>query len=830
MSLRKNKLGKSAMSWYTCAYILVIVSGLILRLIDLDSRAVHYDEAIHLMASFKLMTDGLYEHSAWMHGPLQIETVSIIFKVIGDSLFSGRILYVITGTALICLPLFIAGSIGKPTTLIMAIMLSFSPSLVYMSRFARNDIIMVFLSFLLFILAYKYAYSGKYRFLIYIAAILGLIFSTKETSYFIVATMGTTLFVAILFLTVNKSVNSISSKILLPRLWDLSILTFGLVFPLCTALTGFSQTFIGITLVAAEGSNNPLTGALGTGNPWVNVSELVNNPVTVILPVIICSVITTSILIKTNFLPIFKVFSIFLLIIYTIYAYLIAVLNAPHNNVGISLATSLVIISISVYWIKHIQNPIFKAIFLYSTIIIGIHHLLITSGEILLPYLLQVIFPGTHVFNEFITLSGLLSLTIIVIFYSVSIAVGLWRFSYKWIVTFGVFTVIILVTYTTYFTNSQGFYTGIWQSLGYWMAQQEVARGNQPWYYYFIGLTVYEFLPVIFGVIGIVWSLKTKSLFGSLFSLWAIIALIFFTIASEKMPWLLTYMSVPLILTSAVFLGSLFKQNENRLKTNVTDICLIVSCSFGISLIMLSILSLSQNLLVVILLIILSISLAFIGASIFKHQNNKTYNSAIILPIASILLILTIINTYYLNHRNDDSLKQLMVYAQGSHNLPQYFDDRNAQSNGSLPLTTIDYDIWYPMHWYARHYDIEGSVNFRCFKLHGDPEWNESCVTYNDLNKNQNFLISEIHHPFYKSQANSKSIIGPTRNILWFPEIYRRPGENRSDESLSQELYLDYQYLQESIFKTDFWNSIRNYLFFRKTNQDWFHGDYYLYE
>ena len=55
---------------------------------------------------------------------------------------------------------------------------------------------------------------------------------------------------------------------------------------------------------------------------------------------------------------------------------------------------------------------------------------------------------------------------------------------------------------TTFFTNMDGrlkpdgFFSVIWGSLDYWISQQDVRRGNQPDYYYFITIPVYEFLPL----------------------------------------------------------------------------------------------------------------------------------------------------------------------------------------------------------------------------------------------------------------------------------------------------------------------------------------------
>lgn len=57
------------------------------------------------------------------------------------------------------------------------------------------------------------------------------------------------------------------------------------------------------------------------------------------------------------------------------------------------------------------------------------------------------------------------------------------------------------ILFTGFFTNipqgSVGLFSGLW----YWMAQQGVARGNQPWFYYFFMIPLYEPLALLFGTI-----------------------------------------------------------------------------------------------------------------------------------------------------------------------------------------------------------------------------------------------------------------------------------------------------------------------------------------
>jgi uncharacterized protein (TIGR03663 family) len=62
---------------------------------------------------------------------------------------------------------------------------------------------------------------------------------------------------------------------------------------------------------------------------------------------------------------------------------------------------------------------------------------------------------------------------------------------------------IFVVLFTTFFTNIAGLRSGAVGAIEYWLAQQEVARGGQPWYYYLILLPLYNFMPLLAAVLGI---------------------------------------------------------------------------------------------------------------------------------------------------------------------------------------------------------------------------------------------------------------------------------------------------------------------------------------
>ncbi len=67
--------------------------------------------------------------------------------------------------------------------------------------------------------------------------------------------------------------------------------------------------------------------------------------------------------------------------------------------------------------------------------------------------------------------------------------------------------VLFVLLFTTFFTNPYGVVSGTWGGVSYWLRQQEVQRGGQPWYYYLMLLPLYEFLPLLVGTAGGAWFL-----------------------------------------------------------------------------------------------------------------------------------------------------------------------------------------------------------------------------------------------------------------------------------------------------------------------------------
>ncbi|MFZ0531884.1 MAG: flippase activity-associated protein Agl23 [Anaerolineales bacterium] len=198
----------------------------------------------------------------------------------------------------------------------------------------------------------------------------------------------------------------------------------------------------------------------------------------------------------------------------------------------------------------------------------------------------------------------------------ISILLGLWWNKRQWLINAGLWYVIYIVLYTSMFTNGAGFFTGLVGSLGYWLAQQAVNRGDQPLYYYaLIQIPMYEFLPAIGSFLGILLAIMGRKTIHddalmqenevteeplqvtntpnedetdddllpvespetiheepspscvkppviSLLIFWAITSLLAYSIAGEKMPWLTVHITLPMILLTGWSIGYLIDSTD----------------------------------------------------------------------------------------------------------------------------------------------------------------------------------------------------------------------------------------------------------------------------
>ncbi|MGB4579404.1 MAG: flippase activity-associated protein Agl23, partial [Methanoculleus sp.] len=201
-------------------FLLILLVTIVLRFYHLDLKLFHHDEAIHAWFSYRLLTEGTYSYDPMYHGPFLYYTAAGIFSLFGDSDLVGRILPALFGTLLIPLlyPIYRLGYLDQKQTLVAALFLAVSPSMVYFSRFLRNDIYIAFFTLALLVALLYYFERGQMRYALLAGAAAGLGMSTKENMPIVLLIFG----VFVLYLVWTR-------KVRLPARWVWDVVVGGVV-------------------------------------------------------------------------------------------------------------------------------------------------------------------------------------------------------------------------------------------------------------------------------------------------------------------------------------------------------------------------------------------------------------------------------------------------------------------------------------------------------------------------------------------------------------------------------------------------------------------------
>ncbi len=162
--------------------IVLLVVAIATRLFMLTARPVDHDESIHAYLSYVLMKDHVYRYDPNYHGPFLYFATAFLFSIFGDSIFVARMLPVAFSLIAIVTAFEFRRWIGKGAYVFTFIMI-FSPSILYYSRYFRNDMILVG-SFLVVVYSYfRYLESGKERFVYLAVLFFTVMLCSKENSY-----------------------------------------------------------------------------------------------------------------------------------------------------------------------------------------------------------------------------------------------------------------------------------------------------------------------------------------------------------------------------------------------------------------------------------------------------------------------------------------------------------------------------------------------------------------------------------------------------------------------------------------------------------------------
>jgi uncharacterized protein (TIGR03663 family) len=293
-------------------------------------------------------------------------------------------------------------------------------------------------------------------------------------------------------------------------------------------------------------------------------------------------------------------------------------------------------------------------------------------------------------------------------------------------VTLAIFGAIMLVLYTSFFSNPRGIIDAFTKSWSYWLGQHEVQRGSQPMYYYAALMPFYEPLA-FFGTLAAIlyysfimdktnrgwrllgyvvviaawwlFAIEGKQSAGLVFSLllitlgtglvgyfsygkqsmWVVVLLVWtvagfsdLSFAGERMPWLIVHPLLPMILLTGTFLNDLWERFQKQRKWLVAVVALF-----------------------------------------------------------SVLLLHNTVNLCF--YENGANPAEQLVYVQSSTDVPQVVRQITSMSkrlNGNLEMkiTCEDYCSW-PFAWYLRDFKYVGYPKFTANQAEGSIEKTPLIIT-----------------------------------------------------------------------------------------------------
>ncbi|MFN8413759.1 MAG: TIGR03663 family protein [Anaerolineales bacterium] len=519
-------------------FIGIILVAIVTRFYKLEARVMSHDESLHTYFSWLLYRGQGYQHTPMMHGPFQFHIVALTYFLFGASDFTARIPAVLFSIATVFMVWYWRRYLGKWGALISGILLVISPYMLYYGRYVRNESFVGFSGIVMLYAVLRHLEVGGKKYLFILAAALALHFTSKETSFIYVAEL--LIYLAVYFfaqVTRRPWENNEKEYRIFVIALALGVLLAGAaagygIYKKDTTAASATQTAVPSDPLSATPFVQPQTGPA---------------PLTLILG----------------------------------------------GLAVIALAAAAYFLIRGYTWEKLRAERSFDLLMVSGTIVL----------PMLSPFLLKLMENRLHVSiptttEEIQALSGnmnsiLIIMGFLVLMFVIAIAIGLLWNPEKWLKTAGIFWIPYTVLYTTVFTNSNGFFTGTIGSLGYWIVQQGVARGSQPWYYYvLVQIPMYEFLPALGFILALfvgfrrllitppssyetlsedelVTELLVKQSeeknFTNTFSLlawWSFISIIAFSFAGERMPWLTYHITLPMILITGWVLGHLIDKTD----------------------------------------------------------------------------------------------------------------------------------------------------------------------------------------------------------------------------------------------------------------------------
>ena len=681
-------------------FAIIILIAVISRFYNLGARVMSHDESLHTYFSWLLYKGDGYQHNPMMHGPLQFHLIALSYFLFGPNDFTARIPAAFFSIATISLAWPWRRYLGKTGGLIAGFLMVTSPIMLFYGRYVREDPYAIFSGVLMLYTVLRYLESGERKFLYILAFTVMLHFIDKETSFIYAALLLLFLFIYFIYRVTHY-------------VWEdrKTYQAFIVALAIGILLLGIGA---GLGIANHQTATLTATEVASPANPSAAASPF--EPTT-------SGALPTAVIILAGIIAIAAA-SYFLVRGFTWVR-----IKSERSFDMLILTGTLVLPMLTAFPIKLLE-PVFKV------------QIPTTAAE------LQALTP-----HDVTVVAIYLAIT-----FGLSIAIGfIWsRDWWKLALTFWVpFTVF----YTTVFTNTDGFFTGVVGSLGYWLVQQGVQRGSQPWYYYiFIELPIYEFLPLLGAFLAlIIFIIGRRSLlasrivenpdqasgsiqaanFPNTFSLlfwWVVMSIIAFSVAGEKMPWLTYHLVWPLILFASWGLGWIIDTTDweglrQQKALLVLGTIFVFFTSFAACLIALlgstppfqgkeldQLEATSAFLLPAVVTVLSAVGLVYL----LRNWSGRQVSRVFILTFFALLTVLTIRAAFRASYINYDNATEYMVYAHAATGVKDVINQAaeiSERTTGGMGIN-IAYDasapdtgVSWPFVWYLRDFTNQHSFD-----------------------------------------------------------------------------------------------------------------------
>ncbi len=717
--LDQAPLKKTAIRVETILFFSLIIIALFTRFYILGARVMSHDENTHVYYSWRLFKGEGFSHDPLMHGPIQFHMIALSYFMFGDNDFTARIPAALCGVLMVAFMWKYRRYLGRAGAITAAILLIISPYIFYYSRYARNEAYVALFCVISIWAVLRYLETGEAKYTYWITGSFVLHFTSKETAFIFTAQM--LIFLA-LFMIYQVARRPWQRQDFL----NLFLITF-VIGVVLLGLTGslWLMNRDQVSLNSSETASPVAPGEALTSLPSQGPGALV---ITLGILGIIAFITSAYFLLK---------------------GYSWKALRGERSFSILILLGTFVLPQLSAFPVRMMGWDIPT-----------------NAGEV-------NTLTTTNIFQIALFLVPLVIL---------SILIGLIWNPKLWLINAGIWYGIFTIFYTTVFTNGAGFFTGTVGSLGYWLEQQGVNRGSQPWYYYWlVQIPVYEYLAALGSLmaLGLVLFRKRLNLDISggggqenpvpvvpLLGFLSVTGVIAYSIAGEKMPWLTVHITLPMILLSGWAIGVIIDRIDwNMFKNNRGWLTILALAVFLVTFMVtlgsllgsnppfqgkeLNQLRVTSTFIFALLMWMISgISLYYLLRSWSPAQFVKIF----ILSIFAFLGILTLRTSISANFYNYDNANELLVYAHSARGVKDALDqieEISHRTTDSLAINVAyDNETSYPYYWYFRNYpnarffgkDPSRSLRDSAAILVGEPNYSKIEPVVGDAYYRQDYI------------------------------------------------------------------------------------------